>query len=150
MDHAVAVGFIQRVRHLRAILQHLVRGKRPPPDTHAQSFAFQVLQHQVVGSFVLSNVIQNTDVRMRELGNGASLALETFAEFRIAGKMVRQDFDGDIAVQSRIAGAVNFAHPAGSSGRDDLVRAQACACSERHGNPNGGRLYLHFALEAER
>jgi hypothetical protein len=36
-----------------------------------------------------------------------------------------KDFDGDIAAESRIAGAIDFAHPAGAERRDDFVGAEA-------------------------
>jgi hypothetical protein len=49
--------------------------------------AFQVLEHQIVGAFVLSNVVQNADVRMRQLRDGASFTLEALTQFRITGKM---------------------------------------------------------------
>src|SRR6478736_9571289 len=63
---------------------------------------------------------------------------------RDAGKMFGQHLDGDFAVLPGIAGAIDFAHSAGSSRRDNLVGAQACAGSERHSNLSGRRLYLLF------
>ena len=36
-------------------------------------------------------------------------------------KMRRQNFDGDDAVQARVAGAVHLAHPARANGGEDFV-----------------------------
>src|SRR5580693_2326212 len=79
---------------------------------------------------------------MRELRNGLGFPLEAFAQLRVPGKMFRQDFYSDVAVQPGVAGAIHFAHAAGSSRCDNFIGPQACTRSERHGTPNGRRLYL--------
>jgi len=60
---------------------------------------------------------------------------------RVVGATWREDFDGDDAVQARVARPVDLAHPAGADGCPDLVRPKACSRSERLGNlraANGG------------
>ena len=47
--------------------------------------------------------------------------------------MRRKDFDGDRAIQARIAGFVNLALPTRADGGKDFVRAEFRACSEDHG-----------------
>src|SRR6185436_20563017 len=52
---------------------------------------------------------------------------------RIAGEQLRQYFDGDLAIERRIPGAIHLAHPAGAERRLDHVRTQPGAGSEAHG-----------------
>ncbi len=46
--------------------------------------------------------------------------------------MRRQDFDGDDAVEARVAGAVNLAHPACANCRENFARAEALARQKPH------------------
>ncbi len=63
----------------------------------------------------------------------------------IAGQQVRQHLQRDLAVQFRIAGAVDLAHAAGADGGNNLVWAQPGPGSKRHKEwseymPHGRRL----------
>ena len=44
--------------------------------------------------------------------------------FGVACKCVRQDFQGDVAIQSRVAGAIHLPHAALADMRNDLVDAE--------------------------
>src|SRR5439155_23089118 len=81
---------------------------------------------------LLADVVQRADMGMIEGGDCAGFAIESIAELRVARQPGRQDFNRDDAIQARIAGAIDFAHPAGPNGRKDLVRAEAGAHSEGH------------------
>ena len=72
-------------------------------------------------------------MRIIERRDGTGFALEAIAEF-FGG-----DFDGDGAVEPRIAGTVYFAHPARAQRGENLVRAEAGTGGERHIS----RLYLN-------
>ena len=61
---------------------------------------------------------------MRERGDGLRLALEARAAIRIVGERRRQDLDGDVAVEPRIAGAIDLAHAARADGAEHLVRSK--------------------------
>ena len=69
---------------------------------------------------------------MLERGNRAGLALEPRAPLRIGRHVGRQHFDGDRAIEPRVAGRVDFAHPARAERREDLVGAEARAGGESH------------------
>jgi len=43
-----------------------------------------------------------------------------------------QSLDGDRALEPRIAGAVNLAHPSRANKRDDLIGAEFRACGQHH------------------
>ena len=73
-----------------------------------------------------------SDVRMVERSEHLCLALEAREPIAVAREMLRQHLDGDIALQLRIAGAIDLAHAAGTERRDDFVRAKAGPGRERH------------------
>ena len=37
---------------------------------------------------------------------------------------VGEDFEGDVASEASVAGAIDFTHPAGAERRDDFVRSE--------------------------
>ena len=47
--------------------------------------------------------------------------------------MRRQNFDGYIASEPRVASAINFAHTARAQRHLDLIRPEFCASGEAHG-----------------
>ena len=75
--------------------------------------AFDVFHHQVIGA----DVVDLADVGMVERGDGFGFALEAF------GELGGGDFDGDVAVEAGVVGAVDFAHAAGADGGLDFVEA---------------------------
>ena len=54
---------------------------------------------------------------------------------RIGDEDVRQDLDRDVAIELRIAGAIDLAHSAGAERAEDLVRTEARAGAQRHCDP---------------
>jgi hypothetical protein len=63
---------------------------------------------------------------MIQRGDGFGFTLEPFAELR-AGNFYR-----DVPIQTRIMGAIYFAHPAFTNRRKDLVRTEFVAEREGH------------------
>jgi hypothetical protein len=49
-------------------------------------------------------------------------ALEPREAIRIGREEIGQDFDRDVAMELRIAGAIHLAHTTGTDGGNDLVR----------------------------
>jgi hypothetical protein len=60
------------------------------------------------------------------------LALEPKETFSIAGEGRRQDFDGDLAFEVCVYGAIDLTHAARAEQRGDLIGAEARARSKRH------------------
>jgi hypothetical protein len=50
---------------------------------------------------------------------------ESAQTIRVIGHRRWENFDGDVTIETRIAAAVDFAHPARAEQRDDFVRAKA-------------------------
>ena len=55
---------------------------------------------------------------------------ESAQAIRVIGHRRGENLDGDVAIETRIAGAVDFAHPARPEQRDDFVRAEPRTGSE--------------------
>ena len=116
MNDALAVRCLQRFSDLDAELQGLLDGQRAALHPVTQGLAFQVLHHQEVHALLLADVVQRANVRMRQLGDGAGLALEALVQVREVGKPGREDLDGDGAVEACVPGPVDLAHaPRGDS-----------------------------------
>ena len=60
-------------------------------------------------------------MRVIECGDGASFTLEAGEAFGIAGHVRGQDFEGDVAAELGVGGAIDFAHAAGADGGGDPV-----------------------------
>ena len=81
----------------------------------------------------LADVMEGADVRMVQAGDGLGFPLEPLAEIGVGGHMRREDLDGDRAIQAGVGGLADFAHPAYTKGRLDLVRSDRGAKGEGHG-----------------
>jgi hypothetical protein len=77
-------------------------------------------------------------MRMVELRNRASLAIEPLTELRVGRKRGGQDLDGDRAIEPRVAGFVHLSHATGTDQRQDLVRAEARSRLQRQEEIRGG------------
>ena len=73
---------------------------------------------------VLADIEECADVRMGEPRDRPCLAGESPQMFGIMGRGRRQDFDGDVAIEAGIAGAIHLAHATGSELLEDAIRAE--------------------------
>ena len=69
---------------------------------------------------------------MVECGRRAGLLLESLKPRRVGGKRCGENLDRDVAIQSRVAGFVDLAHPAGAERCQDFVQAEASTSGKRH------------------
>src|SRR5579864_6476246 len=67
-------------------------------------------------------------------GQRLSLAGEAREPIRISGEEIRQDLDGDIAVERRVLRAVDLAHPPGAELGNDFVRTDVGMRRKGHWN----------------
>jgi len=70
----------------------------------------------------------------------ARLALKPLAEEGITRNLRQQDLDRNSAIQTRVAGAIHFAHAARTNSGNNLVGAEAGAGNEGHGVERRRRL----------
>ncbi len=76
--------------------------------------------------------MERANVRVVQARDGLRLALEPLLQIRVRGDMLREDFDGDGAVEAGIARFVDLTHSARTDGLGDLVVAELGACREGH------------------
>ena len=65
--------------------------------------------------------------------DGLRFDRESSEPIRIVGHRRLKHFDGDVAVEAGVVGAIDLAHATGTDGGRDLVRAKASTGSQRHG-----------------
>ncbi len=108
-------------------VQALAQRQRAALQPLLQSLALQQLGDHVGHAVLGADVEHREDVGMVEGAGRARLVLEA-AKLRLVGQAVpRQDLDGDLAAQPRIARPVHLSHAAGAEQFQDLVGSQARA-----------------------
>ena len=112
MNNAAAMRFVQRVRNLCTVFQYLLKRQRALFEALGERLAFHALHHQIVGSVLMTDVMQHADVRMIQAGDGFRFAFESLFANWIRGQLRGKNLDRNNAIKARVARAVNFAHPA--------------------------------------
>ena len=69
---------------------------------------------------------------MIERGGRARFLLEPAQPIGVTGERRRQDLDGDVAAEPRVARAIDLAHAARTDGVDDFVGAKARSWRQHH------------------
>ena len=98
-----------------------------------QCFPFEVLHDQVINAILVADVVEDADVGMIEAGDGLRFAFEPLAEYGVPGKVRGQNLNGDGSIETRIFGAIHFAHPTRADGRHNLVGSKSRPVGEMHG-----------------
>ena len=80
-----------------------------------------------------ADVEDRQQIRMVHRSGGARLLLEATQAVGVLGEHRRQDLDGDLARDARIAGAVDLPHPARPERCDDFVMTNAGAGGKDQG-----------------
>ena len=86
-----------------------------------------MLHHEEGRAVLFADVEQRADVGVIQLRDGARFAFEPLAKLRSGGDLRGQRLDGDDAIEPRVAGLVDLAHPASAQRRHDLVRTKTRA-----------------------
>ena len=73
------------------------------------------------------------DVRVRERGDCLGFALEARQRVRIPREQVGQQLDRHVAIEPRVARAIDLAHASRAEGGLDDIRADASAGAQWHG-----------------
>jgi len=127
VNNALFVGGLECIAYLAANLQPGLTCGRPLGDVLGQRLTRDVLEHQERHAPDVLEAVDGGDVRMVELREDAGLALEAGEAFRVAGEGFGQNFDGNVAAERGVGGAVDDAHAAGAELGVDAVVAQRLA-----------------------
>jgi hypothetical protein len=104
----------------------------PPRNPICQGRALDQLHDQRACDARLFEAVDLCDMGMVQGGQRLCFAFETPTPLGIGGKGLGENLQRDVAIQLRIARAVDFAHSSCANGVEDLVRAEARAGSQRH------------------
>ena len=141
MDDPVLVRGFERLGDLLRHRKRLVERQGAPRDSVGERRAFDQLHHQGVLAAGIFEAVDLRDVRMIEGREELRFAAEPCEAIGIVGDGGQQDLDGHVAIQSRIAGAIDLAHPTRADARRDPVTAEELTLEalgrqggvERHG-----------------
>ena len=101
----------------------------PAPDAiRSRVFAFHQFHHQGVAL----EAVDLRDVRMVQRGESLRLAGEPRGTVGVAREEMREDLDRDLALQLRVARAIDLTHTSSAERRDDFVRTDPVSGNERH------------------
>jgi hypothetical protein len=131
MDDALLVRGFDGVGDLSGDGDGVIDGNRSGGDPLRQVRAIDELHDQGLDRRTVLETVNLRDVRMIERGQRLRFAREAGESIVIGGERVRQDLQGDVAIELRVASAIHLAHATGADGRDDLVRAESGSWGER-------------------
>ena len=81
-------------------------------DALLQALSLQLLHDDEGMPVVIFDFVDGADAGMVQQGRGAGLALEALHGLGVAGEVVGEKFDGDVAAQPGVFRLIDHAHPA--------------------------------------
>jgi len=133
MNDGLLVCCLEGFGNLSRDRQRLIERQRPADDLFCEGFTLYQLHHQRAHPARLFTAMDVRDVGVVERGEDLCLPLESSEALRIVREERREDFDSDVAIQTRITGAIDLPHPARANQREDLVRTQPRTYAEGQG-----------------
>ena len=71
----------------------------------------------------MTDVVEQADVGVLQVGDGGGFALEAFTRFLIPGQMRGEQLKSDEPLQAHVAALVDFAHAPRAKLREDFIGA---------------------------
>jgi len=124
VDDPLLVGHGKAMRDLDGVANGLLR-RQGSAEFFAEQFALEELRDDEGASFVRSDVVDDEDVGVIELGGGTGFLLEAQEALGILCEAGVNDLDGDVASEPGVPCAVHLAHAAGPDPGNNLVGAEA-------------------------
>jgi hypothetical protein len=122
---ALAMGLLERLRHLQRDAGRLLEGQGPAAEPLGQRLALHQLQHQVGRPVDQLEPVDRGDARMAQRGEEPGLALEAAAQIGNVSNGLAEGLDRHLAAQHRIEGLVDAAHAPDAEERLHLVASEA-------------------------
>jgi hypothetical protein len=110
-------------------------GRRPQPlalQDGVERLARHVFHGDEAAGFRFAELVHDGDVRVCQGGQGLCFAAEAGAAVGMRAEFVIDNFDGDVAVEREVAGAVDLAHPARPEQPDDFVGPESGPDRQAH------------------
>ena len=135
MDDALFVRRFERLGDLPRDREYFIDGEGSLGDPIGERRPFHQFQHERLHARRLFETVDRADVRMIQRGEDLRFTFEAREPFNVQGKGIRQDHQRDVAMQPRIARAMQLAHAARPEGGLNLVRAEARTGGKCHAWP---------------
>ncbi len=132
MDNTLPVRDRQRLGDRDPNPEDFIQRHRTFTKPFGERLPFEELHNQVIGAILRADVIEMTNVRMIQRGNGLGLALHALFQFRRRRKMGGKNFNRDGTIQAGVSGTVNFSHAAGTEHGKDFIRPEFGASRDCH------------------
>ena len=108
---------VERVGDFGANFESLFGGNRALGETVSEALALDAFHDQEISAVLRADAEEGTDIWMIQRGDGFGFAFEAELARRIGRKTCRKGFDGNRAVETRVASAVDFTHTTRAQGR---------------------------------
>jgi len=135
VDDTLAMRLLEGIGDLDPVPQGILQRHRPLAQPLAEGLAVDELHDEIIHAVLVADVVQRTDIRMRQAGYRLRLALHALAQLRRLREMIRQDFDRDDAVETGVACPVDLTHATRANRLLDLIRPQTRTLCNRHVAP---------------
>ena len=132
VDHPRLMRRFEGLGDLLRYWQRLVQGDRPLRDPVGEGRAFDQLQHQCPRPLGFLDAVDGGDVRVVEAGEDLGLPREPGEPIWISREGVGEDLQGDLAIELRVGGLPDLAHPALAEEGGDVVVPEAGAGGQSH------------------
>ena len=132
VNDALLVRGGKTLRDLERVIDGLLLRNRTCVELAPQRLAFPELHHGVRNAFLIPEVEDRENVRMRKCRDRLRLTLEPSERIRVRRKQLGENLDRNVAVQLPIPRPVDLPHPARPERREDLVGTETSSGCERH------------------
>jgi hypothetical protein len=122
----------ERLGNLPGDRQHFADRNRHSRDSLCQILAFDKFHHEGTNSAGLFESVDLRDIGMVERSERLCLTREPRQSIGVARKGVREDLQRNVAIELRVAGAVDLPHATFADQRGDLVEAETSASGQGH------------------
>ena len=121
MDYAFGVRGIERVSNLDGNVEEFRVADRPAFDEVLESFAVEKFHGDKSAAAFVADVEKRADIGVRKSGGGFGFAAKTFEGDGILRGFLREEFQCDGAVETRVFRFIDNAHPSAAEFLQDAV-----------------------------
>src|ERR1700694_5697668 len=132
MNDSFLVSSFERLGNLYSDLQRFLNGERASLHSLGERLAGNQLHHEASHTVALLQTVDRGNVRMIQRCEHPRFALKTGQPFRIIYEVCRKDFDRYVAPERSVVRLIHLAHSSRADLRENFVRSETCAGSERH------------------
>ena len=131
---AFLVRGVESLSDLCKELDGFLERNRSPRETLGERLPFHELHDEKVCAVEFFETMDSRDARMVQSSEELGFALEPSQPLGVARKQVGKNFDGYVALELRVARAVDFPHAARSNRGDDFIFGELRLRIQGHGD----------------